>query len=285
MRFNKVIHPAFKVIKEERKKIKLKKSQWESIEVMIVRMISMAQATKDKLGLYDTVLVGLSVENKGTHYFIEDGDLYEFLRKTPIKDSKAVVACIKNNFIFERLKWAIDDTVYFAGYVHAKIEPPATSFLMLQNKKNVLSLVHSTGSYESEANDIAVYGDGLSLRHLYLKGFGKEDTEKTQMIINMMLYMAAFPEMVENGAPESDRIEYSGKKAKYIRSNVIVKEMARGDVDAHYRRGHFKMLTAERYTKKKGEIIYVRPTFVNGRCVTVNAIDENQEEIERGLYG
>ena len=49
-------------------------------------------------------------------------------------------------------------------------------------------------------------------------------------------------------------------------------------VTPHFRRGYFKRLTSDFYTKKKGQIVFVKETMVNGKAKTVYTAD-NLEEI------
>lgn len=42
-----------------------------------------------------------------------------------------------------------------------------------------------------------------------------------------------------------------------------------GTVTPHYRIGHFRLLSSERYVNKQGQTVFVRPCFVKGVAETV----------------
>jgi hypothetical protein len=108
-----------------------------------------------------------------------------------------------------------------------------------------------------------------------------------QLAVNTIAYMNAFPTCVVDGVPEeikkrdihsvnSRMLSISGK----VRESL---ESADGGVvvTPHFRRGHFRHLKAERFTKLKGKIIFVHETMVKGRAKTVYVTD-NIDKMHEG---
>ena len=90
----------------------------------------------------------------------------------------------------------------------------------------------------------------------------------TRMIAGIGLYMGAFPEQVKPGIPpDAKRADYAAGNAKTI--GVAEEVVTRDGVTPHYRVGHFRLLTADRYVNKKGQVVFVTGCFVHGQAKTV----------------
>lgn len=90
----------------------------------------------------------------------------------------------------------------------------------------------------------------------------------TRMIAGIGLYMSAFPEQVKVGIPaDAKRAEYAASNAKTI--GVAESVLIRDGVTPHYRSGHFRLLAADRYVNKKGQVVFVTGCFVHGQAKTV----------------
>jgi hypothetical protein len=85
--------------------------------------------------------------------------------------------------------------------------------------------------------------------------------------------MEAFPECIKDGVPEF--IKDSEKDKSFmidIAEKVIepVTESTSGKVvSPHFRRGFYRRLSSDYYKNKKGQIIFVSETMVNGKAKTV----------------
>lgn len=115
----------------------------------------------------------------------------------------------------------------------------------------------------------------------------KEIIRIIQLAINTIAYMNTFPHCIADGVPEiikkqphymenSYLLEISDKVVDSFDSKVNKKI-----VSPHFRRGHFKMLTSDRYTKMKGKLIFVHETMVNGKAKTVYLSDDIEEMVEK----
>lgn len=91
-----------------------------------------------------------------------------------------------------------------------------------------------------------------------------------RIVFGLSLYMDAFPDAVLPAS--SDDVKhighYDGAKNR-VAANSIVTEEERHGISPHWRRGHFRILVSERFTRKQGQTVYVRGTFVKGKAFEV----------------
>lgn len=95
----------------------------------------------------------------------------------------------------------------------------------------------------------------------------------TRMIAGLGLYMGAFPEQVRDGIPE-DAKRFGCISGPVRTIGVSEKVVVREGVTPHYRVGHFRLLSAERFTNKRGQVVFVHGCFVKGPAKTVLGIEE-----------
>ena len=91
----------------------------------------------------------------------------------------------------------------------------------------------------------------------------------TRLAINLISYIYCFPDCLVDGAPHDVKTEnnhYLNTSEKVL--DVTVKAEA-GLVIPHFRRGYFKHLTSDFYKNKKGQIVFVHETIVNGTAKTL----------------
>ena len=86
------------------------------------------------------------------------------------------------------------------------------------------------------------------------------------------LYLACFPEMLRTGPPEDvkhpSHHQYVVSKTVGISPKVRVRTEP-GEVTAHFRKGHFRILRSERFTHKRWRAVFVKATFVKGESLTI----------------
>lgn len=93
-----------------------------------------------------------------------------------------------------------------------------------------------------------------------------------RIIVNIFLYMDAFPDCIKSGVPniyinEEDRMI----KSKTISISDAMKEAySHGPISPHMRRGHFRFLKSDRYKGKRFQTVYVKPTMVKGHAITIS---------------
>lgn len=91
----------------------------------------------------------------------------------------------------------------------------------------------------------------------------------TRLVAGLGLYMKTFPHCVYDGIPEDAKhkgwFKNLASRTLFTTSEVVCTD----GVTPHYRSGHFRLLTAERYVKKRGQVVFVRGTFVKGQAKTI----------------
>lgn len=94
-----------------------------------------------------------------------------------------------------------------------------------------------------------------------------------KLVVGLGMYISCFPEQLRSGVPEDLKHapRYRGKNTKTV--GVSEKIVTRDGPTPHYRTGHFRLLSSERYTKKRGQIVFVHGCFVKGQAETVLAIE------------
>jgi hypothetical protein len=98
----------------------------------------------------------------------------------------------------------------------------------------------------------------------------------TRMIAGLGLYITCFPEQVVAGIPsDAKRAEYAASNARTIGISSTV--LHHGGVTPHYRAGHFRLLSSDRFINKRGQIVFVHGCFVNGQANTVLSPESETE--------
>ncbi len=92
------------------------------------------------------------------------------------------------------------------------------------------------------------------------------------------LYLSCFPEMLRAGPPDDvkhpSHHQYAVSKTIDISPKVRVLHSERGEVTAHFRKGHFRTLRSDRFTHKRFQVVFIRATFVKGESLTVLSPEE-----------
>jgi hypothetical protein len=202
------------------------------------------------------------------HLYFVDKSLKKFLENVPLADLEGIGKYIdENGMINEQGKMKLS---YFPFGIHVPYENKykgyAFGLMNNEEKKMILNwAVGKEGAWCSEKN----YKD-------LLKEDSKDANDITRIFrlaINTIAYMEAFPECIKDGVPEF--IKDSEKDKSFmidIAEKVIepVTESTSGKVvSPHFRRGFYRRLSSDYYKNKKGQIIFVSETMVNGKAKTV----------------
>jgi hypothetical protein len=108
------------------------------------------------------------------------------------------------------------------------------------------------------------------LLHEKEEGIGFEGVDVGRLLFGLSLYMDAFPDaVVEAGSESVHQIKHYAGARHIVNRNEIIDEEHRNSVSPHWRRGHFRLLSSEKFIRKQGQTIYIRGTFVKGRAFDV----------------
>lgn len=107
------------------------------------------------------------------------------------------------------------------------------------------------------------YEDGLdSVWSVATDNMYQELIECARFAHSMFMMMECFPDSFIEGVP-LDQVKHQNWYHKYNCGSVRVARISHS-VCPHIRSGHFRVLRSERYTKKRGQVVFVRPTMVKG---------------------
>lgn len=240
---------------------------------------------------FASVLIDFYTSNKNltaNHYFIKDNSLIDFFLSLDFKDLDI------NNQLFNRPEILKNEKIQIC--VNDNFEEhgiATTSIFVLHTKKLEHSLIIrlNYSIFDNiEVDNFRIEGlYGNIVIPLYLSsdnnisllfesgGSDTEDRDQLNYFYKIMLgffcYISTFKDNVKEGAPNDAIIYDRAQRNKtveeneiIIRSNEITKKY---EVSPHLRRGHFRMLSSEYYKKKKGQIIFIEPTFVKGTAKTL----------------
>lgn len=93
-------------------------------------------------------------------------------------------------------------------------------------------------------------------------------------------YCRCFPGVIANGVP--DDLKHAPRYKGQSRTARLHHDIGGGGVTPHFRCGHFRRLTSDQFTKKRGQIVFVRDTFVKGSAKHVDNVVDNETAARSG---
>lgn len=215
------------------------------------------------------------------HVWFEQKELRDFLRDDlPIKDLEGIKQYLKEEGDDQKttdtdtgqdLDWVRYDISLHIPY---ETDGYTFSFVILHDGTFALLYCSDTGVgqlHESEYHDIKDRADENTVN--LIKNF--------TLAVNLLAYMKCFPECVKEGVPDtnnSNTYRYKDRSVQLGTSEKITATV-RGAMRPHFRKGYFKLLSSEFYTKKRGQLIWVSETMVNSKSKTVEMSD-NKEKVQ-----
>ena len=172
-----------------------------------------------------------------------------FDTRTPLKNSKP-----------EKIQ-----TYSFGIHIPYEKEAKGYAFQLLYTERKELTLIWAVGNNEGWCS-----ADNYKY-NLQNKGEHSEFLSKIfRLAVNTIAYMKVFPECVKTGVPHAEEIEnaYTLEISEKV-IEPIENPHPNRMMPPHFRKGYLKRLTSDFYTHKKGQIIFVSETMVNGIAKTV----------------
>lgn len=229
-------------------------------------------------------------DNKGEllHIFFLDKELRNFLQITPLSDldgiKKFLLAKGQNKEVFHFYSNEKKQTLMFRFALHLPYEADGYAFSLSIESDGSLELYYSLGENGGRMSD-KFYADVL-----------KKDDEISnthsnmfRLAINTIAYMNCFPDCVADGVPK-DLFEKSvGKTNKNITFQLSeqVKDINNSSTSKipHFRKGHFRLLQSDYFSKKKGQLVFVSETMVKGKAKTVSMSSKTDEFMNKAYKG
>lgn len=107
--------------------------------------------------------------------------------------------------------------------------------------------------------------------------------EECQRFLNgLALYDKCFTGIIVDGVPDDLKHapRYNPKTARHLVEHPDIKGDG-GTVSPHFRTGHFRLLSSERFKNKRGQVVFVSECFVKGHAQTVDS--EPAEKLEQAM--
>lgn len=214
------------------------------------------------------------------HIYIEDYGFYEWLVSC-CKDEKEHDCLV--NIPGSSFPCDCDLTKFFC--FHFPTSSKLTSMmcdLHIRKTGNKFCSGNLRGHYSSKNDDVRGCNDGdeydftVQLGVMYKFGLEtrcEEFLDDQKFLVGLGMYINCFPETVKDGVPEDLKHPSQHKSNNPVTIGIAKPVRAEKGEHAspcgHFRRGHFRTLRDKRYTKKRGQTVFVRETFVKGKAVTV----------------
>ncbi len=218
-------------------------------------------------------------EGEYINIFLDSGELFKFLTYTPIRDIESVK---KGIIEIGQEKQEID------------IQNGSSKMIFTDKKAyNYSAIVHIPNQKKSIGIDFTIKTNPFNIQlfvtdgeyiGLYLeKDILKETDENFEYVeklapmkmlaLNLVQYMSCFPESIIDAPPNILCTYKKNKKGSIkIKTDECLIEN-RGSVTPHFRRGFFKLLKSDFFKNKKGQIVFVKSTFVKGKAKTVEQVE------------
>lgn len=262
---NTIYSKPFRKLYSELKSADVKRIQKMS-ESEVVQFIKEQNEFNLKIGNKHTAM-DLPVRNlrgEVEQIFIQDEKLLEFLETTEVQDLKDF------RQIFEPESMYILNLPNRERSVGVWLEPAGHDSLCIKDEKKMELLFIIDGN-----TNVVASVETFNAKNGGCVAFDRDTVQQDpegdrimNLAVNTFVYMAAFPDMVRNGLPKGCVVEYGkSSRKKVLKTEPTLIEHRKNGVAPHLRRGHFRYLNSEFFTKKRGQWVFVRASFVGAKDV------------------
>lgn len=154
---------------------------------------------------------------------------------------------------------------------------------------SVLGYKLSKDTTDRTSSRYSYYSSNKLDRVLLMDLMGDTQRWYVDLIIGLGMYIKVFPETVKNGPPDDlkhpSHHDYRDTTTIGISPKVCVQSGTHASPIMHYRAGHYNHLVDPRFTRKRGQWVFVSPCYVNkGNTITVLSPEEvqNKEQYVQG---
>ena len=200
-----------------------------------------------------------ALRGSATHYFVETADLAKFCVKATLVLTKEILA-------------SVVDGITGRAIVEAVIHTPNDSILFRYFGVDETKKPYITFADGSETGSFFLEGDILE----------RARSERTKYMIKfvfgMCLYLHCFPNAMIDGVPKqaNSRLKNHFKREHSVTVRTVPEIIDRSGTTPHFRAGHFRLLSSDKFIKKQGQVIFIKETFVLGKAKTIT--DQVNEE-------
>ena len=214
------------------------------------------------------------------HIFFLDRLLRDFLVKTPLSDLDGIRKYMYENgknkeIVYFETKGHLNTVMYSFG-LHIPFETNGYGFSITLDENDSMELFFSHGDKSGRMSDN------------FYKELNKKNDQSSvtycnmyRLAVNTIAYMNCFPDCVSEGVPPISYSKNEDRSNKNIifqmTDQIMDSENSPRSKIPHFRKGHFRVLTSDFYTNKKGQIIYVAETMVKGKAKTISTSNDLED--------
>lgn len=204
-----------------------------------------------------------------THIYLKDENLMDFFKAVEIRDLEGIKTYIKDNGssvvlnndnLLENLTTGINFGICL--HIPKKSQGYVFAYLLYDTSNELRIFVnHGMEHYHISSNEIE---DKKSIVYT-----DQEMNDISKLAINLLSYIYCFSDCLVDGAPHDVKTEnnhYLNTSEKVV---DVTEKVAADVIIPHFRRGYFKRLSSDFYKNKKGQIVFVYETIVNGQAKTL----------------
>jgi hypothetical protein len=223
--------------------------------------------------MQEVEIVTLLYNYKYNNYFVDSFDLGNFFKNTKIK--KEIIKDLKN-IVSDIAQINFKDSTILNIEKNEVINGNVKRFLGCIFLKNLSrSLFFNISLLNDHLQIYVTNGDDNSSVEISDNpdkiDFINNDSEMIRIVLNLIFYMSAFPEYVTDKPPQDmcEKSNINNSKTISLSKDIADYLHETRDIAPHLRRGHFRYLGSEHFTKKKGQTIFVKSSFVKGQAKTI----------------
>lgn len=243
---------------------------FESIEhdFWVEMLQASAGMRKKTVGKYSPEMLGIdsadvvltyTIGRKNWHsIYIDSIELLDFLEKSSTRES--------DTEIIKQAAFDLSESGNEGLAIHlpGRTESIFISSSVVENRPVIFMCCGEDVGY------VPIDNDGVWSRHA-LNFYCDSMDDKWRIVFNLFMYINAFPSSVDERPPYLVCGLLSGKTQSVVSASNAIREVyERSKSCPHIRRGHFRVLKSERFTNKRYQSVFVKPTMVGGTASTVS---------------
>ena len=225
----------------------------------------------------------LDANKKFTHIYFKNKELRNFLAEMKLSNLEETIEFLYESG--ESFKYTPSyDGIHplgkseniqvfsFGIHIPYEKEDKGYAFQLLFNERKELDLIWAVGKNEGWCS-AENYKNNLKSSDEHSDFF----TYIFRLAINTIAYMKAFPECVTEGVPKTEFEEcgYILEVSEKVLENTNIDSNKM--ISPHFRKGYWKLLKSDFYTHKKGQLVFVSETMVNGIAKTVEKSSDKEK--------
>ena len=225
----------------------------------------------------------LDANKKFTHIYFKNKELRNFLAEMKLSNLEETIEFLyesgesfKYTPSYDRIhplgKSKHIPVFSFGIHIPYEKEDKGYAFQLLFNERKELDLIWAVGKNEGWCS-AENYKNNLKSSDEHSDFF----TYIFRLAINTIAYMKAFPECVTEGVPKTEFEEcgYILEVSEKVLENTNIDSNKM--ISPHFRKGYWKLLKSDFYTHKKGQLVFVSETMVNGIAKTVEKSSDKEK--------